>query len=145
MSESLFAVPQPRPAAAPGTCACLRCGRPCRVASETTASAHPIRKSLVPRGCCVDCAVTCFVVTGPLKEVMGGRWTSPEFDAATALRLPHVQAQFAAVFRAGNIAEVAGEIDWERVIANWALPVPEGWDWQGELYRTRPAGRRKGR
>lgn len=114
------------------TCNCDRCGRPCRTAEKQNPDAQPIRKSLIPKGCCVDCAITCFVRTGPLGEAIGA--TSPR----EALSLPHVQAQFAAVFRAGGCAEVSEEIDWDRVIENWELHAPPGWDWEGELYMSGP-------
>lgn len=125
------------------TCNCERCGRVCVVAGRQNAMAKLIRKSLVPKGCCVDCAITSFVKTGPLAEVIGGRWSAEGFEVGTALRLPHVQKQFAAVFKAGGCGEVAGEIDWERVIANWDLPAPAGWDWAGELYLSAPKRRRR--
>jgi hypothetical protein len=49
-------------------------------------------------------------------------------------RLPHIQEQFAAAFRVGAAGELAQEIDCERVIANWEMPIPsDGWDWKGEI------------
>ena len=126
------------------TCECDRCGRKCRTASSTNPNATLIRKSLVPKGCCVDCAITCFCKTGPLAEVLGGAWSAPGFDVGAALSLPHVQQQFEAVFRASGCAEASAEISWERVIENWDLPLPAtGWDWGGDLYMY--AGKKKGR
>lgn len=120
------------------TCNCDRCGRKCQTASKQNPDAQPIRKSLVPKGCCVDCAITCFIRTGPLAYALGA--TSPR----EALSLPHVQQQFDAVFRAGGCSEVSEEIDWDRVIENWELPAPAGWDWGGELYMSAPRKRRRG-
>jgi hypothetical protein len=126
------------------TCNCERCGRLCQVAETTNAEAKPIRKSLVPKGCCVDCSVTCFIKTGPLREVLpGGAWTAPGFDVGTVFRLPHVQQQFAAVLRAGKCVEAVDEIDWGRVIAKWDLPAPSGWDWKGDAYCYASTGARR--
>lgn len=122
----------------PQTCLCERCGRKCRTADAPSPPSKLIRKSTVPRGCCVDCAITCFIKTGPLADVMGGVHSAPGFNLADVLRMPHMQTQFAAVFRAAGCADVATEIDWERVIANWDLPAPiKGFDWQGQLYASR--------
>lgn len=123
------------------TCNCERCGRACQTAAKTNPDSLLIRRSTVPRGCCVDCALTNFMKTGPLKEVMGGAWSAPGFDVGAAIRLPHVQTQFVAVFKASKCFEVAEEVNWERIIENWALPIPEGWDWHGQVYM---AGKRKG-
>jgi hypothetical protein len=115
-------------------CNCERCGRPCRTAAKSEPDSLLIRKSTVPKGLCVDCAITCFIKTGPLKEVMGGPLSAPGFTVEKALSLPHVQDQFAAVFRAAKCSDVADEICWDRVIENWELELPKGWDWKGEIY-----------
>jgi hypothetical protein len=126
------------------TCECKRCGRTCQVAERRDEESQPVRKSLVPDGCCLDCAITCFCKTGPLADVLpGGRSGAAGFTVGDVLRMPHVQDQFAAVFRAGGGASMAGEVDWERVIANWDLPAPPGWDWGGEMYMS--AGRKRRR
>jgi hypothetical protein len=39
------------------------------------------------------------------------------------LRDPIIQHRFVAVMAIGGADATPGEIDWERVIANWALPV----------------------
>lgn len=120
---------------------CVRCGRLCQLA-ERSGTGQPIRKSDVG-GCCVDCAITCFARTSPLGEVLGGGSSAPNFTLAEALRLPHVKLQFAAVFKAGGCVEAGQEVDWERVIANWDLEIPEGWDWRGELYMSGKRSRRQ--
>src|SRR4051812_30690884 len=106
------------------TCNCDRCGCPCQVADEPSSpEARPIRKARVAKGCCGNCAITQYIKTGPLMDVIpGGHNSVPGFDIGQVLRMPHVQQQFAAVFRAGHISDIAAEVDWEQVIDNWDLP-----------------------
>jgi hypothetical protein len=115
------------------TCNCERCGRKCQTSETTNADARLIRKSIVPKGLCVDCAITCFIKTGPLMELIpGGKDAPPGFGIVEVLSMPHIQKQFSAVFVAGGCADAKSEISWPRVIGNWDLALPEeGWDWKG--------------
>lgn len=122
---------------------CKRCGRKCQTSDKTDPESVLVRRTAIPDGCCADCAITCFVKTGPLAQVTGGAWSAPGFEIGSALRLPHVQDQFFAVFRAAGCATVGTEINWERVIENWQEPIPAGWDWGGELYMTKKTKKRR--
>lgn len=98
------------------TCPCERCGRLCRVGGPKRPGARLLRRAVAPKGYCADCAATQFLKSLALAETLAQ--TGPE-----ALLAPHVQAQFAAMLRAGNADAAADEINWRRVVENWSLPV----------------------
>jgi hypothetical protein len=64
----------------------------------------------------VDCAATEFFrTTEPISGLLE--------EDLSALRLPHVRDQFAAVLAAGLADARPDELDWDRIIANWDLPL----------------------
>jgi hypothetical protein len=101
---------------------CLRCAVPCRT-GKPDPEARILQISEGPCGYCVNYDVTWFFMsTRPLLELIKG--ADGENMGVNALRLPHIQEQFAAVMRAG-FAQVPPEaIDWLEIIANWYLPFP---------------------
>jgi hypothetical protein len=97
---------------------CERCAKPCRVAESNTPDARLLRKSLIPKGLCLECATTEFLrVTEPLGMLI-------EQHGPECLRLEHIQKQFEVILLAGRSDAGPGEIDWDVVIANWHLPFP---------------------
>jgi hypothetical protein len=96
--------------------ACGRCGEPLQVADRRNPEARLLRHAKVPRGLCANCALTQFLLTTePISNLIKAQ---PE-----VLRLPHVQAQVKAVLVANQADASPDEISWERIIANWHLPV----------------------
>jgi hypothetical protein len=99
------------------TCDCERCGRRCQVAGDRNPDARLLRKSAVPKGYCVNCAVTQFLLnTYPCNMLL-------DENGPGALRVLALQEQFADIMRVGMADAHPDEIDWEAVIANWDLPV----------------------
>ncbi len=102
---------------------CLRCGVECVIAATANRTARPVQHA-ADEGYCVSCVITQFLkVEMPIEELLPSGAT-----VAEALRLPHVRRQFQAVFAAGRSDTSESQVDWERVIANWDLPVgkPKG-------------------
>jgi hypothetical protein len=68
---------------------------------------------------CLECGVVEFLQR--LDNMHGGHLfgAGPE-----ALRLPHIQQQFASVMRAGLSDANPDDVDWERVIALWNVAPP---------------------
>jgi hypothetical protein len=96
---------------------CDRCSLPCRVGGPKNPEARFLRRSATGQGYCPSCATTQFLkTTTGLSELLKLR--GPE-----VLRDPVIQRQFVAVMAIGGADATPDEIDWERVIANWALPV----------------------
>ena len=102
---------------------CDRCNVRLQIATERNGDGKPIRRSLTERGYCPNCAVTEFILgTEPLKTVVT-RDRADQFPEA--FRLEHVQVQFRTMLEAGGAGEVVAQLDWDEVIANWALPFPQ--------------------
>lgn len=94
---------------------CQRCGRPARGGTGSP-DARLLRRAQT--GVCVECGVVEFLQR--LDAMHGGKLFSQHGPAA-ALRLPHVQQQFAATMAAGHSDATFAEIDWERVIEVWDI------------------------
>ena len=95
---------------------CQRCGR-AALSRDGNPDARMMRHAR--KGCCVDCAAVIFLQQ--LENMAGGKLLPPGHTWAEALRLPHVQEQFAALMTAGNADASPDEIDWERVIELWDI------------------------
>lgn len=99
--------------------ACMRCGIPCRVKGSSNPDARLLQHASTPRGFCPDCGATAFLRQAPvLSEVLSR--VGPQ-----ALLMPAAREQFARLMRTGNADANPGELDWERIVANWDLPLPE--------------------
>jgi hypothetical protein len=97
---------------------CDRCGIPCKVAEKGNEDARLLRKSTKPQGYCPDCGVAHFLqVISPMGQLI--------HDPAKQLLWEPAQKQFAEVMRAGGADMKPEEINWEKVVTNWALPFPE--------------------
>lgn len=100
---------------------CSRCGRLLQVKPTRTLEARVLRASAEPitDGYCADCAITAFIKDrsqSMLADLM-------DRHGLEVLRALHIQQQWGRILRAGNADADASEIDWERVIANWDLPL----------------------
>lgn len=69
---------------------------------------------------CADCAATAF-----LKGI-DVFMLSIELRGPEILLAPHVQAQFSQIMKVGKADAAPEEIDWQRVVDNWELPMPKG-------------------
>ena len=96
---------------------CDRCGRPCLGAPTEKPEARAFRKAV--KGVCLDCAVVLFLQRLANMYGPGTFGNLPE-----ALRLEHVQEQFAAMMRAANAEAIPDDINWERVIELWSIEPP---------------------
>jgi hypothetical protein len=95
---------------------CLRCGKLCQSRGPGNADARLLRRA--ESGYCPDCAATEFLLgVDTLREML-------DLRGPAVLRKSHYQAQFARILASGHSDAAPGEIDWERVIANWDLPFP---------------------
>lgn len=94
--------------------ACERCNVPLRVAGGRNVEARMLRLAKTQKGYCIDCAVRAWFYC--MRDTF--RDLRPE-----DLRLPHVQQQTALVMKAAGADARPEEITWERVIANWDLPL----------------------
>lgn len=68
---------------------------------------------------CADCAATAFI------KGIDVFMYSIELRGPEILLTPHVQVQFAQVMTSGKADATPQEIDWQRVVENWELPVPK--------------------
>lgn len=93
---------------------CQRCGDRCLAEPTSKSNARPFRKA--SRGLCAPCAVCTF-----FHDEDGGVGFAlpPNFDPE-ALRLPHIQEQFARALVVGGSELTMGEIDWDEVIRKWS-------------------------
>jgi len=92
---------------------CHRCRRSLR-AGTPDPSARAIRRTR-GNGLCPDCVLTYFLQN---LDVLRRVWQE---HGPEVLRLPHVQTHIATVLNRTQLTP--GEIDYERVVANWNLPV----------------------
>jgi hypothetical protein len=101
-----------------GTTQCGRCRVPVRVNAERrNPDAQMLRLSKVPKGMCVNCAVTEWLMnTYPINmqiEEMGYE----------ALLNPGIQEMFGGLMESAKADARPDEINWELVVANWHLPL----------------------
>ncbi len=97
--------------------ACKRCGRACLGERSSRPGARPFRKAV--RGLCADCAVTRFFKD--TDEGLG--FALPEGFDPSGLLLPHIQRQFLQIMSIGGSELAVQDIDWDRVIEQWELPI----------------------
>lgn len=125
-------------------CNCSRCGRGCRVAGPWKENAELFRRGKVPSGVCADCVVTQFLYnTYPINMQIdeGG----PEL-----LLKPGIREAFLSCGILERADLTIDEISWERIVANWALPVlvrkndPRNPYRMGDAERARQARREAG-
>ena len=105
-------------AAAPGApCICDRCKRPLRVAVRRREDSAPFRLAKVPKGECPDCVMTGFLYnTYPINMQIDE--AGPEL-----LLKPMIRDAFLMSGILDGCDMSVDEIDWQRVVDNWNLPV----------------------
>jgi len=77
-----------------------------------------LRRSKVPKGLCVNCAV---------HDWLRNTYPCNMFLAESgpgSLVYPHIQEQFAGIMRVGMADAMPDEINWDLIIENWDLPFP---------------------
>lgn len=100
-------------------CQCGRCGRSCKVNHVPGSKARMLKRSKVPKGLCINCAVHDFLRnTYPVNMLLAGM-RNPE-----CLILPHLQQQFAGILRSDFSDAKPSEINWRLIVDNWELPFP---------------------
>lgn len=93
---------------------CERCRIPLRVAGERNAEASMLRLAKAPTGYCIDCAVRewFYVMRDAIRDL------DPK-----ELRHPWIQEQYGKIMKVANSDARPQEINWEKVIADWDLPL----------------------
>jgi len=97
-------------------CQCERCGAKLQVGPAPGSEARLLRRSKVPKGFCVNCAVHNFLRNTYPPNIQLAE-SGPKI-----LLMPHLQAVFTDIMRAGFADAVPGEIDWQVIVDNWELP-----------------------
>jgi hypothetical protein len=103
----------------PGAIAyCERCGRKLRVAEKRREDSAPFKLSKTTKGVCPDCVMTQFLYnTYPVNMII---------DEAGPEMLLNADFMRMAVTSSGIMQGCEmdiGEVDWQRVVENWKLPV----------------------
>ena len=99
-------------------CNCLRCGTRLKVDPLAGSKAKMLKRSNVPKGLCVNCAMHNFLRnTYPVNLLLAQ--SGPE-----SLAYPHIQEQFAGIMKSRCSDAVPDEIGWQAIIDNWNLPFP---------------------
>ena len=99
-------------------CNCLRCGARCRLDPIVNSKARMVKRSDVPKGLCINCAV---------HDTLRNLYPANMLLASSGprgLAFPHIQEQFAGILKSANSDAMPGEINWDIVIKNWDLPFP---------------------
>lgn len=100
-------------------CNCSRCGAACRVTPGRDAKAKMLRKSAHPDGFCANCAVTEYLANSyPINMLL-------ERSGPEVLRHPALRTPFAEIMESGHANMRIEEIDWDKVVDNWSLPLPQ--------------------
>jgi len=98
-------------------CSCQRCGRACRVAGPFKEKAEMFRRSRSPQGLCSDCVMTEFLYnTYPINMQIDE--AGPELLLKPGVGEAFMQSM---ILERGDLT--IEEISWERIVANWELPV----------------------
>lgn len=99
------------------TCSCKRCGVKCRVTGPASPEATLLRLSEEPKGVCVNCCVTEFLMNSyPLNMQL-------EDYGPEILLHPGMTEQFTPLMQVHHAQANPEEINWELVVRNWHLPV----------------------
>jgi hypothetical protein len=99
---------------------CSRCSAPLRLGDASKdRKASMMRLSEIPQGVCATCAFRGWLAVQAARGDGIGAWTPEMF-----LR-PEIQRIAQNLFRAsGSVCDVR-EIDWERLVVQWDLPLSE--------------------
>ena len=95
---------------------CERCKARCRVSDPGNPKAKMLRRSKVPKGLCVNCAVHDFLRnTYPCNMLL-------DENGPTILLHISVREQFAEIMRGAMADAKPDEINWNLIVENWELP-----------------------
>lgn len=108
---------------------CLRCGVPCRIATEQAQNARLMRNSLTTDGHCVNCAMTYYIRFGDGFGLIPWR-----VEDRRLFEYRGVQEAIERLLIVGNSDARPGDIDWSLVVKNWELP------FENEQVQWRPSG-----
>ena len=95
---------------------CERCGTQLQVDAAPGSKAKLLRRSKVPKGFCINCAVHNFLRNTYPPNIQLAE-SGPQI-----LLIPHIQTVFAGIMEAGFADANPDEIDWQRIVDNWELP-----------------------
>lgn len=98
---------------------CERCGARLKVNAIPGSEAKMLRRSKVPKGLCINCAVQDWLRNTYPPNILLAE-SGPKI-----LLYPIIQEKFADLMRAGLSDATPDEIDWQRVVENWDLPFPK--------------------
>lgn len=102
------------------TATCTRCGKLGRTGPQPNPEGRlMVYAQTAENALCADCAATAFI-----KIVETMMW-GIEKNGVEMLLNPTVQQSFAEVMKVGRADATPEEIDWQRVVENWELPVPK--------------------
>jgi len=99
-------------------CHCQRCGVKVKFDPITNSNARMVRRSKVPKGLCINCAVH-----DELKHLYPANLLLAS-SGPRCLALPHIQEQFSVILKSADSDADPSEISWDIVIENWDLPFP---------------------
>lgn len=102
--------------------ACLRCGKACLIRAPYEPAVNyalaTLRPAQMTRGLCEECAAHWW-----LFSVDGLRWTFEH--GYEMLCFTSVRAQLSRLL--GLMHPALGQVDWNRLMAQWDLPWPDDW------------------
>lgn len=101
-----------------GRANCQRCGAQLKVDAVPGSEAKMLRRSKVPKGLCINCAVHDFLRHTYPPNIQLAQ-SGPKI-----LLYPHIQELFANIMKAGFADAKPEEIDWDLIVENWYLPFP---------------------
>ena len=102
-----------------GRANCQRCGAQLKVDAVPGSEAKMLRRSKVPKGLCVNCAVHDWLRNTYPPNIILAR------SGPKVLLFTHIQEQFAEIMQTGFADARPDEIDWQRIVDNWDLPFLE--------------------
>lgn len=102
---------------------CVRCGKLCVVGGPPNPEARLIpyatAQEAKTQGLCADCAVAVFIKAQP--ALMFGI----ELNGTKMLLDSRVQQRFGEIMVIGKADAKLEEVNWQRVVDNWELPIPK--------------------
>ncbi len=101
-----------------GSTNCERCGAQLKVDAVPGSEAKMLRRSKVPKGLCVNCAVHDWLRNTYPPNILLAQ------SGPKVLLFPHIQEQFTEIMKIGLADAKPDEIDWQKIVDNWELPFP---------------------
>jgi len=102
---------------------CTRCGKPCKVGPPPNPKARLMafatKAEALQSGLCGNCAAAVFIKSN--RILMAGI----EMSGIGMLADARVQKQFGDVMQAGFADAKPAELNWQKIIDDWELPIPK--------------------